>query len=207
MGLRKIRHNTRQNARYPRSQIGLARQVEQWSPWQSGRTAVTKQRVLKEKVLGDYSGRPSWRNRTSESQRITASGADECLTFAIIEKDNGVELKVIGWKALSPQPDEPDYIKGVIPLRGAEIPVLDLEILTGSGRSKMINETCIVLFENPEPYKHYFGIVVEGLPNVITIAHRYRHYDANIDRKGDFNRDKCAGKIAEIQEKETFLPC
>ena len=29
--------------------------------------------------------------------------ADEYLTFAIIEKDDSMELKIIGWKELSPQ--------------------------------------------------------------------------------------------------------
>ena len=161
MGLRKIKHKARQNARYLRNQIGLTRQVEPLTPWQS--------------------------KHASKSQRITASAADECLTFVIVEQAEQVELEVIGWKPLSPQPDEPDYIKGMIPLRGAEIPVLDLEILTGAGRTEMTQETCIVLLENPEPYKHYFGIVVEGLSNVINIAHGYRkegdavqHFSENV---------------------------
>ena len=144
----KIKHNTRQNAKCLKNQIELTHQVAQLTLWQS--------------------------NHASESQQITSFGADECLTFALVEQDDGVELKVIGWKTLLPQPGEPDYIKGIISLRGDDIPVLDLKILACPSHTEMTQDTCIVLFENPEPYKHYFGIVARGLSNVFTIAHKYR---------------------------------
>ena len=48
--------------------------------------------------------------------------------------------------------------------------MIDLRVLYGKGTTKMTGTTCIVIFEHSEPYKYYFGIVVEELSNVINIA-------------------------------------
>jgi len=92
------------------------------------------------------------------------------LTFTFFERDHGMELEVVGWTKLRPQPDKPDYIKGVIRLWGCEIPVIDLRILYGSGPTEMTGTTCIIIFEHFEPHKYYFGLVVKGLSNAINVA-------------------------------------
>ncbi len=90
--------------------------------------------------------------------------------FAFFEKDHGMELEFVGWAKLKPQHDKPDYIRGVINPWGCEIPVINLRVLYGKGVTEMTNTTCIVIFEHFEPYKYYFGVVVEELSNVINIA-------------------------------------
>jgi chemotaxis signal transduction protein len=92
------------------------------------------------------------------------------LTFSFLGKDRGLELEVIGWTQLLPQPARPDYIKGVISPWGSEIPVIDLRLLYGKGTTALTDTTCIVIFEHDEPYRYYFGMVVEELSNVVNIA-------------------------------------
>lgn len=92
------------------------------------------------------------------------------LGFAFLEEDDGMELEVLSWTKLTPQPNKPDYIRGVVNPWGCEIPVIDLRTLYGKGTTELTETTCIVIFEHSEPYKYYFGIVVEELSNVINIA-------------------------------------
>jgi chemotaxis signal transduction protein len=92
------------------------------------------------------------------------------LTFAFLERDLGMELEVVGWTKLKPQPDNPDYIKGTVNPWGCEIPVIDLRVMYCKGPTDMTDRTCIVIFEHSEQYRYYFGMVVEDLSNVINIA-------------------------------------
>ena len=92
------------------------------------------------------------------------------LAFAFLERDDGMELEVVGWTELRRKPEKPDYVTGIVDPWGCEIPVIDLRILYGKDSIKMTAKTCIVIFEQREPYKYYFGIVVEELSNVINIA-------------------------------------
>ncbi len=38
----------------------------------------------------------------------------EYLVFTFFEKNQGMELELAGWIKLGPQPDKPDYIRGVV---------------------------------------------------------------------------------------------
>lgn len=103
-------------------------------------------------------------------QQASKNKKGECLTFAFFEKGHGMELELVGWTHLYPEPDKPDYFKGVIEPWGSKIPVIDLKILHGRGTTEITDRTCIVIFEHFEAYKYYFAMVVEDLSNVINIA-------------------------------------
>ena len=92
------------------------------------------------------------------------------LTFAFFEKDEGMQLKVLGWRKLKPESDKPDYVRGTVSPWGLEIPVIDLSALYKKGATKMTSTTCIVIFEHFVTYKYYFGLMVGCLSNVINIA-------------------------------------
>lgn len=92
------------------------------------------------------------------------------LAFAFLEKNHGTELEFAGWTRLSLRPDKPHYVRGVVNPWGCEIPVIDLGVLYGKGKTEMASTACIVIFEHRDPYNYYFGIVVEEISNVINIA-------------------------------------
>lgn len=95
------------------------------------------------------------------------------LTFAFFEKDCGMKLELVGWTQLIPQRAQSgkrQCVKGIVTLWGDMIPVIDLKFLHRHGSTEMTDTSCIVIFEYSEPYKHYFGIVVEELSEVLNIA-------------------------------------
>lgn len=116
-------------------------------------------------------------------ERVQAAKSKEgkYLTFAFFEKDRGMKLEFVGWMQLSAQRAQPEKhrcVKGIITPWGGGIPVIDLKFLHGRGLIKMTDTSCIVIFEYSEPYKHYFGIVVEELSNVFNIAEGTENKDS-----------------------------
>lgn len=65
------------------------------------------------------------------SGRIEDQGS-EFLTFALGEEEYGVDIlkvkEIRGYDAVTRLPDAPDYIKGVINLRGTIVPVIDMRV-------------------------------------------------------------------------------
>ena len=59
--------------------------------------------------------------------------AAEFLTFALGSEEYGVDIlkvkEIRGYDAVTRLPDAPDYIKGVINLRGTIVPVIDLSLI------------------------------------------------------------------------------
>ncbi|MHC4497726.1 MAG: chemotaxis protein CheW [Planctomycetota bacterium] len=102
--------------------------------------------------------------------QATESKNGKYLSFTFFEKNQGMELEVVGWTELTSRPDTPDYVRGVVNPWGCEIPVIDLRILYGKGTTGPTDAMCIIIFEHTESYKYYFAIVVEELSNVINIA-------------------------------------
>ena len=62
----------------------------------------------------------------------TAHSAAEYLTFALGSEEYGVDIlkvqEIRGYDTVTRLPDAPDYIKGVINLRGTIVPVIDMRV-------------------------------------------------------------------------------
>lgn len=99
-------------------------------------------------------------------------GSDKYLTFAFVETDHGTECEMVGWTILNlfAQSTKRECIKGVVHLEGQIIFIFDPKAIHGRGATIMTNDVCIVIFNYSEPSKRPFGIVVEGIANVINIA-------------------------------------
>jgi len=63
---------------------------------------------------------------------LNASVAGEFLTFALGTEEYGVDIlkvqEIRGYDTVTRLPDAPDYIKGVINLRGTIVPVIDMRV-------------------------------------------------------------------------------
>ncbi|MDF1763398.1 MAG: chemotaxis protein CheW [Oleibacter sp.] len=71
---------------------------------------------------------------------------------------------------LTPVPMMPSYIRGVINLRGAVVPVVDLSARFGDKPSEITKRTCIVIIEvETEDEKQDIGIVVDSVSAVLEI--------------------------------------
>ncbi len=92
------------------------------------------------------------------------------LTFVLNREEYGIEIlkvrEIIGVIGITPVPQTPDYLKGVINLRGKVIPIIDLRLKFAMQEEEHTQETCIIVVEvNNAP----IGVVVDNVSEVLDI--------------------------------------
>ncbi|MBI1423492.1 MAG: chemotaxis protein CheW [Gammaproteobacteria bacterium] len=100
-----------------------------------------------------------------ESQYLTFSLGKEMFAIGIL---NIKEILEFG--QLTPVPMMPGFIRGVINLRGAVVPVIDLGARFGGQQSEITKRTCIVIIEVTTEEGHQdIGVVVDAVSEVLEI--------------------------------------
>ena len=97
------------------------------------------------------------------------------LTFALAQEEYGLEIlkvrEIFGYMDITAVPQTPDYVKGVINLRGQVIPVVDLRAKFGMETTDVTEETCIIVVEIAHGDRKFStGIVVDHVQEVLDIA-------------------------------------
>ena len=65
----------------------------------------------------------------------------------------------------------PDFIRGILNLRGAVVPVIDLQVRFGRPRTHSSKKTCIVIFESTQNAERTeLGLQVDAVSEVVEIA-------------------------------------
>ena len=78
--------------------------------------------------------------------------------------------EIIEYTDLTTVPMTPEYVRGVINLRGAVVPVLDLSVRFGRPPSPVTKRTCIVIVEvEAAGERHDMGLVVDTVNAVLDI--------------------------------------
>jgi purine-binding chemotaxis protein CheW len=78
--------------------------------------------------------------------------------------------EIIEYGQLTEIPMMPTFIRGVINLRGAVVPVVDLGVRFGHPRSEIGKRTCIVIVEvRQDEGRHDLGIMVDAVSEVLEI--------------------------------------
>jgi purine-binding chemotaxis protein CheW len=106
------------------------------------------------------------------SQNIRTRGG-KYLSFFLGGEEYGIEIlkvqEIIGMMAITRVPRTPDFIRGVINLRGKVIPIIDLRLKFGMQSMEQTDETCIIVVKT-EGIE--MGIVVDKVSEVMNIAEK-----------------------------------
>ncbi|MBW7900869.1 MAG: purine-binding chemotaxis protein CheW [Rhodocyclaceae bacterium] len=109
----------------------------------------------------------------------TAAAADNApqqyLTFTLGGEMFAVAIlnvkEIIEYGTVTEIPMMPPFIRGVINLRGAVVPVIDLSCRFGGKTTQVARRTCIVIIElNEGDAKHDIGVMVDAVSEVLEIA-------------------------------------
>lgn len=97
------------------------------------------------------------------------------LTFSLGSEGYGISIlkvkEIIGMMDITPVPRTPDFIKGVINLRGKIIPVMDLRTKFGMNQQEYDERTCIIVVEViMQGLQKLIGVVVDTVSEVVTIS-------------------------------------
>ena len=75
--------------------------------------------------------------------------------------------EIIEYGNITSVPMMPEYMRGVINLRGAVVPVIDLNARFGRGRTEVSRRTCVVILEVESDEETYvLGIIVDAVSAV-----------------------------------------
>jgi len=96
------------------------------------------------------------------------------LTFKLAEEDYGISLlkvrEIIGMIPITSVPRTPDFVKGVINLRGKVIPVTDLRLRFDMPAGDYTDRTCIIVVEvDGAETRIQMGLVVDAVTEVLPV--------------------------------------
>ncbi len=104
------------------------------------------------------------------------AAAGKYLTFVLGRESYGIKVlkirEIIRFTDITPVPQMPEYVRGVINLRGKIIPVIDLRIRFGLAAKEPTEQTCIVVvrLESPSGVCTQTGLIVDAVEEVTQIA-------------------------------------
>ena len=106
--------------------------------------------------------------QASEGQE---AGSRELLTFTLGSEEYGIDIlkvqEIRGYDAVTTIANAPEFIKGVINLRGIIVPIVDLRIKFHLGRVEYDQFTVVIILNVAS---RVVGIVVDGVSDVIALS-------------------------------------
>ena len=105
---------------------------------------------------------------TEQQQYLTFLLGEEMFAIGIL-----AIREIIEYGQITEVPLVPRFIRGVINLRGAVVPVIDLSVRFGRSAGEITKRTCIVIIEIAETagaHAQQMGIVVDAVSEVLEIA-------------------------------------
>ena len=142
-----------------------------------------------------------------ETNENTTKTLNSYLTFKLGEEEFAVHvnnvLNILEMTKVTKVPQTPDYIQGVINLRGTVLPVIDTRLKLGMSATEVTHNTCIVVMEvNLKGDKVYVGSMVDQVEAVNEIS------DGQIQKTPEMvngiNNELLIG-MAQIDEKFIML--
>jgi purine-binding chemotaxis protein CheW len=92
-----------------------------------------------EPAIASQSAPPHHDNGRSDDG-AAASSRVESISFSIGDEQYGVDIMAVreikGWSEITHLPKQPDYVRGVLNLRGVMVPIIDLRCRFGQGKTE-----------------------------------------------------------------------
>ena len=128
-------------------------------------------------------------SREPSAPVMEEAASRQFLTFTIGSEEYGVDIMIVreikGWTETTRLPNSPDYVRGVINLRGLIIPIFDLRMRFNLGQTATTGKHVVIILAVGE---RNIGILVDAVSDIL---------DATAD----------AIKPAPIRENETGEQC
>lgn len=95
---------------------------------------------------------------------------EKFLTFYLDKEVYGLEIslviEIIGIQPITQVPEMPEYVRGIINLRGKIIPVMDMRLRFKKEFKEYTDRTCVIVVEAKDIL---LGLIVDGVAEVLTI--------------------------------------
>lgn len=138
---------------------------------------------------------------------VVGVGGGQYLTFMLNGEEYGVEIlkvqEIKGWDSVTPIPNTPEYVLGVLNLRGAVVPIIDLRMRFAMSDVEYGPTTVIIVVKMmSEQQERTVGLVVDAVADV------YRLEDNEVQappEAGDSVSTEYVRGLANVQGKLVIL--
>ncbi len=125
------------------------------------------------------------------------------LTFILDEEHYGIEIsnviEIVGMQKITQMPQQPDYVNGVINLRGKIIPTIDVRVRFNKEKAEYDERTCIIVIDVQDMM---VGFIVDRVDEVLSIN------EDTISEPPRFNQDfkgRYVKGIAKVEDSIILL--
>lgn len=123
------------------------------------------------------------------------SGARELIAFRIGDQEFCVDImsvrEIRGWTPATPMPHTPGYMLGVINLRGAVLPIIDLAARLGMNPAEPTVRHVIIVAQSGQ---RIVGLLVEAVSDILSVTNDI--IQPTPDVSSDFERTFARGVLA-----------
>lgn len=151
--------------------------------------------------------------KDTETLAVSSVRAGKFLSFYLGKEEFAIQVssvrEIIGLQDITPVPQTPIYIKGVLNLRGRVIPVIDLRKKCGLPEVEYGPQACIIVVRVETKTSGIpMGVVVDGVSEVVNIQ------TADVENMPDFGGDphayligvaKLKGKVKVLLDIDQLL--
>lgn len=143
-------------------------------------------------------------NHALVASQVNGDGNLQYLTFELGDEHYGVDIlrvqEIRGWQPVSEIPKSPRHLCGVLNLRGAIVPVVDLRLLFDMPFMEYSAITVVVVLKvMHEAGQRIVGIVVDAVSDVLNVLPK------DIKEAPDFGSVVCTDYISGIVSNELSM--
>lgn len=126
-------------------------------------------------VAGDDAAPINAEMAENEQAILEEAETDQYLTFIMDEEEYGVDIlsvqEIRGWESVTPIPNSPDHVKGVINLRGTIVPIIDLRLRFGFEKVVYGPLTVVIVLKVAnKKVDRIMGVVVDAVSDVYDLV-------------------------------------
>jgi len=144
------------------------------------------------------------------NEQVASQRAGKYLTFVLADEAYGLEIlkvrEIIKLMDITAVPRTPEYVNGVINLRGKVIPIVDLRLKFGLDETERTDRTCIIVVDVGQLE---MGIIVDEVSEVLAIAadeiEDTPTFGTDVDTQFILGMGKCEGSVKILLDIEKVL--
>ena len=105
-----------------------------------------------------------------EGDASTAVESQQFVTFTIGGEEYGVDImsvrEIKGWSDTTMLPNTPEYMRGVLNLRGLIVPIYDLRCRFGGGNTDVTNLHVVIIIAVGD---RFIGVLVDAVSDILSV--------------------------------------
>ncbi len=106
----------------------------------------------------------------AQSEIVASPTSCQFISFRLGEDEYAIDIMAVreikGWTDTTPLPNQPAHVLGVLNLRGAIVPILDLRSRFGQGMTETTAMHVVIIVNVAEKT---FGILVDAVSDILTV--------------------------------------